>query len=81
MPLSEHEQRMLQEMERALYAEDPRFASNLRNTSASSLKSAKTGLLALLSAIGVAGIGVGCTCGSIRHRYGCDERSSCSTDG
>lgn len=59
MPLSEHEQRMLQEMERALYAEDPRFASNLRNTSPSSLKSAKTGLLALLSAVGVAAIGVG----------------------
>jgi hypothetical protein len=59
MPLSEHEQRMLQEMERALYAEDPRFASNLRNTSVSSLKSAKTGLLALVSAVGVGAIGAG----------------------
>lgn len=59
MPLSEHEQRMLQEMERALYAEDPRFASNLRNTSNSSLKSAKTGLLALVSTAGVGAIGAG----------------------
>lgn len=30
MPLSEHEQRLLEQMERALYAEDPKFASNLR---------------------------------------------------
>lgn len=30
MPLSEHEQRMLDQIERALYAEDPKFASNVR---------------------------------------------------
>jgi UPF0716 family protein affecting phage T7 exclusion len=30
MPLSEHEQRMLDEIERALYAEDPKFASAVR---------------------------------------------------
>lgn len=30
MPLSEHEQRLLEQMERALYAEDPKFASSLR---------------------------------------------------
>lgn len=30
MPLSEHEQRLLEQMERALYAEDPKFASALR---------------------------------------------------
>ena len=30
MPLSEHEQRLLEQMERALYAEDPKFASTLR---------------------------------------------------
>ena len=30
MPLSEHEQRLLADMERALYAEDPKFASALR---------------------------------------------------
>jgi Protein of unknown function (DUF3040) len=29
VPLSEHEQRMLEQMERALYAEDPKFASAL----------------------------------------------------
>ena len=32
MPLSEHEQRLLEQMERALYAEDPKFASSLRGT-------------------------------------------------
>jgi hypothetical protein len=30
MPLSEHEQRMLDQIERALYAEDPKFASSVR---------------------------------------------------
>ncbi|GAA3106389.1 hypothetical protein GCM10020254_60330 [Streptomyces goshikiensis] len=29
VPLSEHEQRMLEQMERALYAEDPKFATAL----------------------------------------------------
>ena len=32
MPLSEHEQRLLEQMERALYAEDPKFASALRGS-------------------------------------------------
>ncbi len=31
MPLSEHEQRLLEQMERALYAEDPKFATSMRN--------------------------------------------------
>jgi len=30
MPLSEHEQRMLEQMEKALYAEDPKFAHSVR---------------------------------------------------
>ena len=30
MPLSDHEQRMLDEIETALYAEDPKFASSVR---------------------------------------------------
>ncbi len=30
MPLSEHEQRLLEQMERALYAEDPKFASAMQ---------------------------------------------------
>ena len=31
MPLSEHEQRLLEQMERARYSEDPKFASSLRS--------------------------------------------------
>jgi Protein of unknown function (DUF3040) len=31
VPLSEHEQRMLEQIENALYAEDPKFASNVRS--------------------------------------------------
>ena len=30
MPLSEHEQRLLDQIERALYAEDPKFVSTVR---------------------------------------------------
>ena len=30
MPLSDHEQRLLDEIEQALYAEDPKFASSVR---------------------------------------------------
>lgn len=33
MPLSEHEQRVLHEMEQALYRHDPRFASRVRDES------------------------------------------------
>jgi hypothetical protein len=33
MPLSEHEQRMLDQIENALYAEDPKFASSVRGGS------------------------------------------------
>ena len=32
MPLSEHEQRLLDQIERALYAEDPKFASTVRTS-------------------------------------------------
>ncbi|HVE64377.1 MAG TPA: DUF3040 domain-containing protein [Mycobacteriales bacterium] len=32
MPLSEHEQQLLDQIERALYAEDPKFASTVRSS-------------------------------------------------
>ncbi|MFL6137557.1 MAG: DUF3040 domain-containing protein [Frankiaceae bacterium] len=32
MPLSDHEQRLLEQIERALYAEDPKFASTVRSS-------------------------------------------------
>lgn len=34
MPLSEHEQQMLEQMEQALYAEDPKFASQMQGAGA-----------------------------------------------
>lgn len=54
MPLSEHEQRMLEQMERALYAEDPGFAAAIRDTpSASSRARRGAGVGVLVAAIGV----------------------------
>lgn len=60
MPLSEHEQRMLDQMERALYEEDPRFAATIRNTPAPSSRARRgAGLGVLIAAAGVITIVVG----------------------
>lgn len=54
MPLSDHEQRLLEQMERALYAEDPKFATSLRAGSARADKRrAALGVVALLAGIGL----------------------------
>ncbi len=55
MPLSEHEQRLLEQMERALYAEDPKFATSLRSTPAvrAARGRAALGFLALIAGIGL----------------------------
>ena len=53
MPLSEHEQRMLKEIESALYAEDPKFASSVRKTGATGPRR-PTGLVVALGLLGVA---------------------------
>ena len=37
MPLSEHEQHQLEQMEQALYAEDPKFASQMQGSAARAL--------------------------------------------
>ncbi len=49
MPLSEHEQRLLDEIEQALYAEDPKFASSVRSARPRN----RTRLMLVLSAVGV----------------------------
>lgn len=60
MPLSEHEQRMLDQMERALYEEDPRFAATIRNTPAPSSSARRgAGLGVLIAAAGVVTIAIG----------------------
>ena len=58
MPLSEHEQRVLHQMEQALYAEDPRLASQLQRTAAARTS---TGLDRRRLAIGVLGALAGLT--------------------
>jgi len=52
VPLSEHEQRLLEQMEQALYAEDPKFASQMQGSAARARL--RRGI-----AIGAAGIIVG----------------------
>ena len=56
MPLSEHEQRLLEQMERALYAEDPKFATSLRSSGErrGSRRRASLGVMVLLA--GTAGL-------------------------
>lgn len=54
MALSDHEQQLLDQMERALYAEDPQFATNLRRASTGSIMRGR----AILGIIGIV-IGMG----------------------
>lgn len=49
MPLSEHEQRLLDEIEQALYAEDPKFVSSVRSARPRS----RVRMMLALSAVGV----------------------------
>jgi hypothetical protein len=55
VPLSEHEQRLLEQMERALYAEDPKFASSLRSAGPrpGSRRAAAIGILTALGGVGL----------------------------
>ncbi|MFD4430408.1 DUF3040 domain-containing protein, partial [Nocardia sp. NPDC058497] len=53
MPLSEHEQRMLEQIESALYAEDPKFASSVRGGRLRSTSSRRRLQAAALFAIGL----------------------------
>ena len=63
MPLSEHEQRLLEQMERALYAEDPKLASTLRGADlrAHQRRRVVVGSFGLLVGLGLllAGVSVG----------------------
>ena len=60
MPLSEHEQRLLDQMERALYAEDPKFATSLRSANGvrASRGRAALGVLGVLVGLGLILAGV-----------------------
>ncbi len=63
MPLSEHEQRLLEQMEKALYAEDPKFASSLRSApgARAARGRAALGVLAVLAGLGLLLAGVATT--------------------
>jgi predicted lipid-binding transport protein (Tim44 family) len=62
MPLSEHEQRLLAQMEQALYAEDPKFATSLRAARGrGSRGKAAGGVLAVLAGLGLVLAGVATT--------------------
>lgn len=52
MPLSEHEQQLLEQMEQALYAEDPKFASQMQGAGARAARRRRI-------AVGVVGVVVG----------------------
>lgn len=54
MPLSEHEQRLLEQMERALYAEDPKFASSLRSAGPRPGSRRRAAIGVLVALVGVA---------------------------
>lgn len=56
MPLSEHEQRLLEQMERALYAEDPKFVSSLRGTDLRSHHRRRAVQSAVGFVLGIAGL-------------------------
>jgi len=60
VPLSEHEQRLLEQMERALYAEDPKFATSMRSARGGSgdRRRVAVGVVALLVGLGLLLAGV-----------------------
>ncbi len=60
MPLSEHEQRLLEQMERALYAEDPKFATSMRSerSAAGDRRRVALGVVGLLIGLGLLVAGV-----------------------
>ncbi|WP_205413108.1 DUF3040 domain-containing protein [Austwickia chelonae] len=59
MPLSEHEQKLLDQMERALYAEDPSFATQMKGTGRSvSRMRLVWGAIAAVVGLGVVLLGV-----------------------
>lgn len=69
MPLSDHEQRMLDQIESALYAEDPKFASSVRggNLRAPSARRRIQG--GLLFAVGLALLVTGVACVGISQLF------------
>lgn len=56
MPLSDHEQRLLEQIERALYAEDPKFASAVSSTDLRTHARRRVRRAVVLLVLGMAGL-------------------------
>ena len=63
MPLSDHEQKMLQQMEQALAAEDPKFASQMQGSTLASLQRRRwiVGVVGVVVGLGLVLVGVNTT--------------------
>lgn len=63
MPLSDHEQKMLDQMEQALAAEDPKFASQMQGSSLVSLQRRRwvVGAVGVVAGLGLVLVGVNTT--------------------
>lgn len=60
MPLSEHEQRLLDQIEQALYAEDPKFASAVRSarTRSHARRAAVLAVVGIVAGLGLVLVGL-----------------------
>ena len=65
MPLSDHEQRLLEQIERALYAEDPKFASTVSSTDLRTHARRRVRRSLVLLVLGMAGLLAGVITGTI----------------
>ncbi|HEX6917930.1 MAG TPA: DUF3040 domain-containing protein [Phycicoccus sp.] len=63
MPLSEHEQKMLEQMEQALAAEDPKFASQMQGRSLAALQHRRwiVGVVGVIAGLGLVLVGINTT--------------------
>ena len=63
MPLSEHEQKMLEQMEQALAAEDPKFASQMQGSSLARLQRRRwlVGAVGVIAGLALVLVGVNTT--------------------
>ena len=63
MPLSDHEQKMLEQMEHALAAEDPKFASQMQGSTLASVQRRRwvVGGIGVLAGLGLVLVGVNTT--------------------
>jgi len=63
VPLSEHEQKMLEQMEQALAAEDPKFASQMQGRSLAALQHRRwiVGVVGVIAGLGLVLVGINTT--------------------